>query len=59
MNYQATRPVSVTLKVHEWCLVVSIMSAIIESTIELQDDKIRDQTRTIAHIRETIDKATD
>ena len=51
--------VSVELTWRDWCLLISVLSSIIEQTIEMQDEKVRQQTRQFSHIREVIDRATD
>ena len=53
------RLVSVELAWRDWCLLISVLSSIIEQTIEMQDEKVRQQTRQFSHIREIIDRATD
>jgi hypothetical protein len=53
------RPVSVTLSFSDWCLMIGVLSSIIETTIEYQDPQIRHQLSAFSRIRETIDRATD
>ena len=54
-----TRPIAVTLSFKDWCLMISVLSSIIETTIEYQDPQIKAQVGAFARIRETIDRATD
>jgi hypothetical protein len=55
----STKPISVTLSFNDWCLMISVLSSIIETTIEHQDPQIKMQVGSFARIRETIDRATD
>ena len=55
----STKPISVTLSFKDWCLMISVLSSIIETTIEYQDPQIKMQVGSFARIRETIDRATD
>ena len=59
MPRDLAKPVSITLAWADWCLLVGVLSGIIEQTIQIQDTKVRQQTAAFARIRETIDRATD
>lgn len=52
-------PVSITLPFDDWCLLIGVLSSIIESSILLEDPIIKEQLKAFARIREAIDKATD
>ena len=59
MKSDLARPVSVTLSFADWCLMIGVLSSIIESTIEYQDPQVRQQLQAFSRMREVIDKATD
>ena len=59
MRPDLARPVSITLEFNDWCLMIGVLSSIIESTIELEDPAVKDQLIRFAKIRETLDRATD
>ena len=52
-------PVSITLTFDDWCLLIGVLSSIIESSILLEDPIVKEQLKAFARIREAIDKATD
>ena len=52
-------PVSITLPFDDWCLLIGVLSSIIESSILLEDPIIKEQLKAFARIREEIDRATD
>ena len=51
--------ISITLEFRQWCLLISVLSSILEKTIPLADKAISAQTEQLACIREIIDRATD
>ena len=59
MPHDLAKPVSITLPWSDWCLLVGVLSGIIEQTIEMQDPRVRQQTADFSRIREVIDRATD
>ena len=59
MPRDLAKPVSITLPWSDWCLLVGVLSGIIEQTIEMQDPRVRQQTADFSRIREVIDRATD
>ena len=59
MRRDLARPVSITLEFNDWCLLIGVLSSIIESTIEMEDPIVKEQLIAFAKIRETIDRATD
>ena len=54
-----TEPVAITLAFGDWCLLIGVLSSIIESSIETQDPVVSEQVQQFARIRENIDRATD
>ena len=54
-----TEPVAITLTFGDWCLLIGVLSSIIETTIETQDPVVSEQVQQFARIREKIDRATD
>ena len=54
-----TQEISITLEFRQWCLLISVLSSIIEKTVGLADKTVSAQTEQLAHIREIIDRATD
>ena len=59
MRPDLARPVSITLDFNDWCLLIGVLSSIIESTIEMDDPVVKEQLQQFARIRETLDRATD
>ena len=59
MRPDLARPVSITLDFNDWCLLIGVLSSIIESTIEMEDPVVKEQLIRFAKIRETLDRATD
>ena len=59
MRPDLARPVSITLDFNDWCLLIGVLSSIIESTIEMEDPVVKEQLQQFARIRETLDRATD
>ena len=59
MKPDLARPVSVTLSFADWCLMIGVLSSIIETTIEYQDPQVRHQLQAFSRMREVIDRATD
>ena len=59
MRPDLARPVSITLEFNDWCLLIGVLSSIIESTIEMEDPAVKEQLISLAKIRETLDRATD
>ena len=55
----ARREVKITLRFDEWCLVISILNDVIERSIPIAARDVMIQTERLAHIRETLDRATD
>ena len=59
MRSDLARPVTITLEFNDWCLMIGVLSSIIESTIEMEDPVVKQQLVRFAHIREVMDRATD
>ena len=59
VDERLTQEISVTLEFRQWCLLVDVLSKILETTIPLADKSISQQTEQLACIREIIDRATD
>ena len=60
MNHEKLhRQITITMEFQDWCLLLSMLNSIIESSIPVSDKTITLQTTNLARIRETIDKATD
>ena len=59
MRPDLARPVSITLEFNDWCLMIGVLSSIIESTIEMEDPVVKEQLIRFAKIREALDRATD
>tara|TARA_B100001094_G_scaffold58230_1_gene53715 strand:- start:342 stop:527 length:186 start_codon:yes stop_codon:yes gene_type:complete len=52
-------PISITLQFKQWCVIVAVLSRIIESSVPRADRNLAIQTEELARIREIIDRATD
>ena len=59
VDERLTQEISITLEFRQWCLLVAVLSKILETTIPLADKSISQQTEQLACIREIIDRATD